>query len=569
MSMMPAQSIRRRPMVTGLVLTLTLAAFTPASAGHGDRGHHGHVRKLSERARDEAKAKGKDKLDVIVRFRRDPGSAERLLVQAFGGQVRRQHRSRWMTVRMPGRLVAALADRDDVEFLTVDAPISAAASWDVSREVAGLPPADQPESALKGAGVTIAMLDSGVAAHPEIQTLVAAVDLVGTYDPTFDPGSSVDGDGHGTHVAGIMVGNGTHSSGRFVGVAPDAGLVSVRVLDDQGRGRTSDMLAGLQWVLDHKDAYGIRVLNLSLGHAVFEPAEFDPLVQAVDTLWDAGIVVVCAAGNNGRDGHGTITSPCNSRKVITVGALNERKTLDRADDTVATYSSRGPTYYDLIAKPDLIAPGNRIVSVRAAGSYLDLLTPDRRVAADEGQPLLFEHLEMSGTSMAAPFVAGAAALMVEQEPSLNPATVKARLMVSARKFELGDPFATGAGLLDIDAALHATGQVAVAPSPLVFPDETTGTMSVENTATLWADASFSLADLWSTAVLWSDAPDGTQALLSSYAVLWTDATGILWPDEGTAEANATLWGESTLWSEAVLWSDEECVSLGGALVEDP
>jgi serine protease AprX len=563
-------------MVTGLVVALALAVFTPASADHGHRGQQRHVRKLSEKARDEAKAKGKDKLDVIVRFRRDPGAAERLLVQAFGGEVRRQHRSRWMTVRMPGRLVEALADKDEVEFLTVDAPIFAAASWDVSREVAGLPPADQPASALKGAGVTIAMLDSGVAAHPEIQTLVAAVDFVGTYDPTFDPGSSVDGDGHGTHVAGIMVGNGTHSSGRFVGVAPEAGLVSVRVLDDQGRGRTSDMLAGLQWVLDHKDAYGIRVLNLSLGHAVFESAEFDPLVQAVDTLWDAGIVVVCAAGNNGRDGHGTITSPCNSRKVITVGALNERKTLDRTDDTVTTYSSRGPTRLDLIAKPDLIAPGNRIVSTRAAGSYLDLLTPERRVAGNPGTSDCFgevlEHFEMSGTSMAAPFVAGTAALMVEQEPSLNPATVKARLMVSAKKFSLGDPFATGAGLLDIDAALHATGQVAVAPSPLVFPDEASGTISVENTATLWADESFSLAQLWSSAVLWTDAPEG-EPLLTSNAVLWTDANSLLWPDEGTAEATATLWGESTLWSEAVLWPDEECVNAIleslGALIEDP
>jgi serine protease AprX len=567
--MMPAPTIRRRPMITGLVLALTLAAFTPASAGHGNRGHQGHVRKLSDKARDEAKAKGNDNLDVIVRFRRDPGAAERLLVQAFGGQVRRQHRSRWMTVRMPGRLVAALADKDDVEFLTVDAPISSAASWDISREVAGLPPADQPESALKGAGVTIAMLDSGVAAHPEIQTLVAAVDFVGTYDPTFNPASSVDGDGHGTHVAGILVGNGTHSLGRFVGVAPEAGLVSVRVLDDEGRGRTSDMMAGLQWVLDHKDAYGIRVLNLSLGHAVFESAELDPLVQAVDTVWDAGIVVVCSAGNNGRDGHGTITSPCNSRKVITVGALNERKTLDLTDDTVATYSSRGPTRLDLIAKPDLIAPGNRIVSARAAGSYLDMLAPLRRVAADASHPGVFEHLELSGTSMAAPFVAGAAALMVEQEPSLNPATVKARLMLSARKFALGDPFATGAGLLDIDAALQTTGQVLVAPSPLVFPDEASGTMSVENTATLWAESAFSLANLWSTAVLWSDAPDGNQPLVSSYAVLWTDATGVLWPDEGTAEANATLWGESTLWSEAVLWSDEECQSLSTLIDDDP
>src|SRR5262249_19760363 len=155
---------------------------------------------------------------------------------------------------------------------------------------------------------------------------------------------------------GIMIGNGGHSqNGKLVGIAPAASLVSVRVLNSAGQGSTSGMLAGLHWVLDHKDQYGIRVLNLSLGHPVFEPAATDPLVQAVEELWDAGVVVVCSAGNAGRDGHGTISSPCNSRKVITVGALNDRNTADLTDDTVTTYSSRGPTRFDLVAKPDLLA----------------------------------------------------------------------------------------------------------------------------------------------------------------------------------------------------------------------
>jgi serine protease AprX len=401
---------------------------------------------------------------------------------------------------------------------------------------------------------------------------VAAVDFVGSYDPTFTPDGSIDPNGHGTHVAGILVGNGSASSGQFTGVAPEASLVSVRVLNDQGQGRTSDMLAGLQWILDHKDAYGIRVLNLSLGHPIYEAAEVDPLVQAVDSLWDAGVVVVCAAGNGGRSGHGSISSPCNSRKVITVGALNERKTFDSLDDMITTYSSRGPTRIDLIAKPDLLAPGNRIVSTRAAGSYMDTLLPGRQVAADAGLPDVQEHLEMSGTSMAAPFVAGAAALMVQQDPSLNPGTVKARLMLSAKKAALGDPFASGAGLLDVLAALRATGHVADAPSPRVFPDEMAGTIAVENTATLWADASFALPQLWSNAVLWSDAPDAP--LLSTYAVLWTDSNALLWPDEeAAAMADATLWGESTLWGEAVMWPDEDVVDVIlnslGSLIEDP
>jgi serine protease AprX len=566
MSMMIAYSFRRCTMVSGLILALAVAASAPAyAANHQQKGRHG---KLSKHVRDEGKGKGNAKIDVLVRFRQEPGASERLLVQALGGEVRREHKSRWSTVRLPGRAVEALAALGVIEYVAADAPISGSA--DASREVVDPPAPDQPETALKGTGVTIAMLDSGVAAHPEIQTLVAAVDFVGSYDPTFAPGGSIDLNGHGTHVAGIMVGNGSRSSGQFTGVAPEAGLVSVRVLDGEGSGRTSDMLAGLQWILDHKDEYGIRVLNLSLGHPVYEAAEVDPLVQAVDSLWDAGIVVVCAAGNNGRSGHGTISSPCNSRKVITVGALNEHKTFDGLDDSITTYSSQGPTLIDLIAKPDLLAPGNKIVSARAAGSYLDTLSPERQIAADAGQPNVREHFELSGTSMAAPFVAGAAALMVQQDPSLNPGTVKARLMLSAKKVALGDPFATGAGLLDVLAALRATGRVADAPSPRVLPDETTGTITVENTATLWSDASFSLAQLWSNAVLWSDAADSP--MLTTYAILWTDANSLLWPDEA-ALADATLWPDSTLWSEATLWPDEDAVDVVlnslGSLIEDP
>ena len=547
-------------------ILLALTAASPAAADSHRLRAHG---KLSVKAREDAKRAGKGKIDVIVRFRRNPGAAERSLVAASGGTVRRQNRSRWMTLRMPASAVAALADNPSVEFVASDAPL--AASMEASRATTGLPTAVMPESALKGAGVTVAVVDSGVALHPEIQTLVASVDLVSNLDPLFAPGGSIDPNGHGTHVAGIIAGNGSHSDqGRLAGIAPEANLVSLRVLDGSGRGSSSTMLAALEWVLLHKDEYGIRVLNLSLGHPVYEPAEVDPLVQAVDELWDAGVVVVCAAGNSGRDGHGTVTSPCNSRKVITVGAINDRKTEDLTDDTVATYSSRGPTRLDLVAKPDLLAPGNKIVSLRSAGSHLDLEFPASRVAGDSSQPGVFEHFELSGTSMASPFVAGAAVLMLEQDPTLNPATVKARLMLTARKAAVGDPFATGAGLLDITAALQSTLQVSVAPSPLVQPDGD-GRLTVENTAALWSSPAASLQILWGSAVLWSDL-SADAASVTTYAVLWpdTDAMATLWP-ESTTSAEATLWPESTLWSEAVLWPDEDggILSFSTGSVVDP
>jgi serine protease AprX len=553
-----------------LLVGLALAGIGPASTAPRDP-RRGHGR-ISAKAREEGRRKGAANLDVIVRFR-DPGAAARTTVRGFGGQVRREHRSRWMAVRLPGSAVERLADNPNVEYIAIDAPVSAAA-MDASRATAGLPAAPAPESALRGAGVTIAVIDSGVARRPELPGLVASVDLVGTLDPTYAPAGSVDPNGHGTHVAGIMVGNGSHSQGgALAGIAPAASLVSIRVLDGVGQGNTSTMLAGLQWVIDHKDEYGIRVLNLSLGHPIYEPAEVDPLVQAVEAVWESGIVVVCSAGNTGRDGYGTITSPCNSRSVITVGALNDRKTADTGDDTVATYSSRGPTLLDLVAKPDLLAPGNKIVSVRSPNSTLDLALPTSRVAGDPTRPWDVDYLELSGTSMAAPMVAGAAALMLEQDPTLNPGTVKARLMRSARKGAVGDPFTTGAGALDILAALQASGTVADAPSPLVRVDAVSGELSFENTAVLWSNPAFSLPELWSDAVLWSDSTPLDGAMLSSYGVLLpgTTANALLWPD-AMLWPEAMLWPDSTLWSESVLSPDPAIpvvVHTQGALVEDP
>src|SRR6185503_2021035 len=521
--MMSRYSRRWRHLAWGLVLGLVSVS---ASAGRNNQ--RWNPGKLSDKARLTASRKGSAKMNVIVRFRRAPGAAEKMLVQGLGGGVRKQMRasSRWMSVSLPAHMVARFAEHSIVDFVAADEPV--AASLDVARQAAHEAPVEVPESAYKGAGVTIAMVDTGVAPHPDVQTMLAAVDFVGGAplqggNPPTSPAHSIDPNGHGTHVAGILVGSGSHSpDGRMSGVAPQASLVSVRVLDGTGRGLTSDVLAGLQWLLDNKDQYGIRVVNISLGHPIYEPASVDPLVQAVDALWDAGVVVVCSAGNGGRDGYVTVTSPCNSRKVITVGATNDRRTADLADDTTTTYSSRGPTALDLVAKPDLVAPGNRIVSLRAPGSYDDLLFPDRRVAADASAPSVKEYFEMSGTSMASPIVAGTAALMLEQDPSLNPGTIKARLMLSARKPAVGDPLMVGAGSLDILGALRATGSVADAPSPAAIVDEQTGLIGFENTGVLWGNDEFSLMALWSGSVIWADPTAYYQS------IVWT--AGQLWPN---------------------------------------
>ncbi|HXB54082.1 MAG TPA: S8 family peptidase [Vicinamibacteria bacterium] len=565
---------RRQYFVGGVVALLISVGATHALPAHGHGYSHRNREKISAKASEQANEKGASTVDVIVRFRQAPGNPEHELVRGFGGRVGHHFRpsSRWMAVRIPAAKLEELGRHPAVEFVASDAAVRS--KLDVARQAADAPPLGVAENVLKGAGVTIAEVDSGVAPHPGIQTLIAAVDFVGSYDPSFSPANSVDPNGHGTHVAGILVGTGSNSDqNRLAGIAPQASLVSVRVLDGNGGGKASDVLAGLQWVLANKSAFGIRVVNLSLGHPVYEPAALDPLVQEVDSLWDAGIVVVCSAGNDGRSGDGTISSPCNSRKVITVGALNDQHTPDTADDTVASYSSRGPTRLDLVAKPDLLAPGNRIVSARAAGSYLDLMFPDRRVAGDPAQPNDLQYFELSGTSMAAPMVSGTAALMIEQEPGLNPGTVKARLMLSATKAAVGSPFTVGAGALDILGALRATGQVADAPSPLVSADAATGQLVFENPAVLWSNSSFSLMTLWSPAILWTDPTQWNQPLVSSYGVLSPDTTVSPYvPMFPTVVPTATIWPESILWSEAVIWPDGPAdmpVDSLDVLVDDP
>jgi serine protease AprX len=541
--MTPRGLLWRRWGVCGLGLALFLA---PTTTTNGDSSS----KPRSARVREIARTKGSTGMDVLVRFKKVPGAAERSLVKGLGGQERRSlsSSSRWLSLRVPANRVAALADQGLVDFVTTDEPVMN--SMVIARAAANEPVAPAPESALKGAGVTIAVVDSGVALHGDIQTLAAVVDVVGNPTPSAaPPETSLDPYGHGTHVAGIMVGTGAQSGGTLRGVAPEATLISVRVLGNTGAGASSDVLAGIQWIQDHHSEYGIRVANLSLGHPIVEPAADDPLVEAVDALWDAGIVVVCSAGNRGRDGDVTITSPCNSRKVITVGATNDNRTGPIYDDKVATYSSRGPTTFDLVAKPDLLAPGNRIVSLRSPGSYLDLLLPDRRVAANPAYPNVKNYFESSGTSMAAPIVAATAALMIEQEPSLNPGSVKARLMMSARKAAFGNPLMSGAGYLDITGALRATWVVADAPSPNGVTDLETGEITVENTSELWGDDAFSLRVLWGESVSWTDPDAYLGGFLKTKGQRWPpnpDMKGEIWP-------NSEVWPEGEMWPDCTVW----------------
>ncbi|MFC4101419.1 S8 family peptidase [Paenibacillus xanthanilyticus] len=280
-------------------------------------------------------------------------------------------------------------------------------------------------SGLTGKGINIAIVDTGVYPHSDLtrptNRIVAFKDFVNGRKQPYDD------NGHGTHLAGDAAGNGWASKGKYAGAAPESGIVGVKVLDAYGDGYDSDIIAGIEWCIANRKRYGIRILSLSLGGPAIGSCQDDLLCQAVERAVRAGIVVVAAAGNNG-PGLGTIESPGNSPSAITVGAVDDRRTITQADDRISWYSSRGPAKGGL-RKPDLVAPGESITSLRAPGSALDRELAHQRVGR--------RYFYMSGTSVSTPLVAGAAALLLQRCPSMTPTQVKTALKRGAFRLEFG------------------------------------------------------------------------------------------------------------------------------------
>jgi serine protease AprX len=421
---------------------------------------------------------------------------------------------------------------------------------------------------LTGNKIGVAVIDSGIMEHPDFIDQVYGVRIV--HAPSFasgNAGSVGDTLGHGTFVAGIIGGNGAASSSpssnrRIVGVATRSTLVDVPVLDEHGTGYVSDVIAGINWAIDHHNELNIRVINLSLGHPVTESYQTDPLNQAVEAAWKAGIVVVCAAGNEGRvnpnpsdldnggygTNYGSIQCPGNDPYVITVGAT---KSTDgtRGSDQIATYSSRGPSRIDLVLKPDIVAPGNRLISTRANNSVLvnrfgttnDVPVSSYSSPVSSNQPS--QYFTLSGTSMAAPVVAGAVALMVESDPSLSPDTVKARLMFSADKWTLPngvpDVFTFGAGYLNIPAALSCNlvvnGVNAISPTVAFNSD---GTITFDPKQTVQEGTQ----SIWGTGI-------SNPQLIYGQQAIWGGGTGKLNYSPNTVQIGETtkqaIWGPGT------------------------
>ncbi len=563
-------------LAVAMILTLIPAA---ALAGGGRGGH----RKLSaDLSNYSVNADGT--VDVIIQFNQTPKAQHFADLAARGGRLKFSlSHINGAAYRIPVRVLAWLENHPDVAYVSPDRPNKVA--WDSGSSTsdddipAVMDDVARQQYGLDGTGVGVAIIDSGVFGHDDLKKSSGTGSRI-VYSESFIPGdaSTNDAYGHGTHVAGILAGNGHDSQSgypaQYIGVAPNANIINLRVLDANGAGTDSQVIAAIQRAIQLKSTYNIRVINLSLGRPIFESYTLDPVCQAVEAAWQSGIVVVVAAGNAGRDdtygtqGYGTINAPGNDPNVITVGASKTNGTPSRTDDTVASYSSKGPTLLDHVVKPDLVAPGNRIVSLASPGSTLV-----SSLASLNIQPittcilgllgnncstgLAGKYTRLSGTSMATPIVAGAAALMFQKDPTLTPDTIKARMMKTAWKgypvnswgydaggrgyFSQYDAFTIGAGYLDVYSALKSTDVVnGGAPSPIVNYNAATGTATLTNSQSItWGNSiTWGSSIVWGNSIVW-----GSNAVLSD-SIIWGNS--IVWGQTGIT-GNSIIWGNSIVW----------------------
>ncbi|TCT15338.1 serine protease AprX [Natranaerovirga pectinivora] len=271
------------------------------------------------------------------------------------------------------------------------------------------------ENNITGRGIGVAVLDTGIYPHKDLtgrrNRILAFKDFVNNHNEPYDD------NGHGTHVTGIIGGDGYSSSGKYMGIAPDCHFIGVKVLDDKGAGNISDVLAGLQWVIDNKEKYNIKVVNISVGTEDKDgEGETSALVRGVDAVWDNNLVVIVAAGNNGPRTM-SITTPGISRKIITVGSSDDKETVNIFGENITNYSGRGPTS-NCIKKPDVIAPGSNIVSCNTDKKYKS------GVIQDVG------YTTKSGTSMATPIISGAVALLLSRHRNISNRDIKLKLKES-------------------------------------------------------------------------------------------------------------------------------------------
>jgi serine protease AprX len=512
------------------------------------------------------------KLDALLQERavRNLTGRSRVLVQfrsakdvrAFGstGQAIKSVGTKLHVASIANRALLTVAADNRVAMVMLDRPTFA------TNERTGVSTgatAVKQQEQLTGKNVGVAVIDSGIATYHDdlIRTKTGLSPRLAHFKNFTLPTNSnlflsmfpTDFYGHGTHVAGVIAGNGFDSKGDRAGIAPGSKIIALKVLDDEGHGYISDVIQAIDYAISKKTTYNIRVINLSVAAGVFESYANDPLTVAARRAVDAGIVVVASAGNLGQNAEGEtqfggITSPGNAPWVLTVGAASHAGTDARGDDTIADFSSRGPTFINFSAKPDILAYG---VGTESLASPLSTMYQEMPQYLIQGSvPTLFKpYLSLTGTSMSAPVVAGTIALMLEANPQLTPNAVKALIQYTAEVTD-GHILSQGAGILNAKGAVRMAKyfKQAVANSDNGFPQESD---VIEGEQIAWAKH-----------IIWGNfRVTGGMPLPGSNA--W--ATSQRWGDLSTPTGGAVVWGaaddaddSNIVWSTAddgnIVWS---------------
>ena len=555
--------------LAGLVMLAAPVAAESGSRKHGsNRGHNNRISKLDGESRSRAsKLFGTSRVIITLK----PGADERAVqeVRKLGGRLGRKLRLvDGIAVEVPNRVIQALSERSEVISIHYDRP--AVTHMNRAAVAVGARAAQQAYG-YSGAGVGVAVIDSGITPwHDDLgdtgssssvrvvngQRLTAFVDFVNGATTAYDD------NGHGTHVAGIIAGNGYDTYGSRAGIAPSAHIVSLKVLDREGRGVISDVIAAFEWAIANRAAHNIRVINLSVGARVSESYTTDPLTLAAKRAVDAGIIVVAAAGNLGqrqsllgnKTQYGGITAPGNAPWVLTVGAYSTEGTVNRWDDKIAPYSSRGPGAIDHAAKPDLVAPGTGIVSLSSPSS-LFYQTKVAFLLNGSRDNTSKTYLSLSGTSMAAPVVAGTVAMMLQANPTLTPNLVKGILQYTAQTRHY-DALTQGAGFLNTQGAVELARHLRYAQPGARYPHSWMWSRQI-----IWGNRRLKggvikpSANAWALDIVW-----GTNAGEDDNEnIVW----GTLCP-ETDSDCENIVWGtaEDIVWGTA---DDEENIVWGTAM----
>jgi serine protease AprX len=587
--MVTTRGRRLRTLALFFLTIVAIPASTAAQSAATRRATSTLDRVLSARARELT---GRSR--VIVEFHGAPDV--RAITAAHGVAMRRLRGRPAQVADVANVDLSKLAQDPRVKRVVADRPAFATLERSAATIGYQLPNTELRATPETGRGVGIAVIDSGVnAGHDDLwrsgsgQRVVHFKDFTVAATPgvwTNAPPS--DGFGHGTHVAGILAGNGYHSYGRRSGIARKASLIALKVLDQDGFGYISGVIDAIDYAIANKSALGIRVINLSVGAGVYESYDTDPLTQAAKRAVDAGIVVVASAGNLGqnaarRSQYGGITAPANAPWVLTVGASSHQGTSARGDDIVAAFSSRGPTWMDFAAKPDLVAPGVGIESLTDPQGTLYSALPNQLL--DGMRPSTSKpYISLTGTSMAAPVVAATVALMLEANPSLTPNAVKAILQYTAQK-RATSPLAQGAGFINAKGALRLARFFAQPQDSLGQPVDTIAGQSISwSRHLIWGNyrvtggVPLPGSNAWATNVVWGEmrTPGGALVVWGAADpdnVVWGETTGdnVVWGELtgdnvvwGESGADNVVWGESqgdnVVWGEAhsdnVVWGED-------------